>query len=354
MTTRDARFTGERQELVQRLFPGGIPTLWCPSLTHYAEDGGIDKARIRAHLRSMHPWVQGFLMPGSTGEGWEMTDAEVRELLDFVIDEIRSLPSNLLIAILKTDVPTVLRGLTDSLTWLKRRTGTDDTIESLEKSSVRGFTICPPSGSELSQEQIRASLESVLAFGVPISLYQLPQVTENEMSPETVTTLSNNYPNFYLFKDTSGMDRVAASGFRGAFLVRGAEGDYATHLAAGGGNYDGFLLSTANCFGRQLSVMVENVQRGRKEEAEGFSRQLTALCDDVFGRAAKVPAGNAFANANKAMDHFCAHGPVAMNVAPPRLRSGDRLPKELLEAVGAAMKRYGLMPERGYLSHSAA
>jgi dihydrodipicolinate synthase/N-acetylneuraminate lyase len=349
MASPDLRFTGQRQELVQRLFPRGIPTLWCPSLTHYADDGAIDRARIRAHLKFMHPWVQGFLILGSTGEGWEMTDAEVRELLDFVIDEIRTLRAHLLIGILKTDVRAMLQGLAETLAWLKQRTGTDDILESLEQSSVCGFTVCPPSGSQLSQDQIRASLESVCAVGAPISLYQLPQVTENEMSPETVTALSDKYPNFYLFKDTSGRDRVAASGFHGAFLVRGAEGDYASHLAAGGGNYDGFLLSTANCFGRDLSLMIENVQRGKKEEAETFSRKLTALSTEVFGLAAEVPYGNAFTSANKAMDHFFAHGPGAMGVAPPRLHSGNRLPKELLEAAGAAMKRYGLMPDSGYL-----
>jgi Dihydrodipicolinate synthetase family len=218
---------------------------------------------------------------------------------------------------------------------------------------VCGFTVCPPSGSELSQDQIRASLESVLAVGAPLSIYQLPQVTQNEMSPETIRALSTKYPNFYLFKDTSGMDRVADSGFRGVFLVRGAEGDYAGHLAAGGGHYDGFLLSAANCFPRELSVMIENVQRGKKEDAETFSEKLTVLCEEVFGLAAKAADGNAFANANKAMDHFFAHGPDAMRVAPPRLHSGNRLPKELLEAAGAAMKRYGLMPETGYLGNAA-
>jgi dihydrodipicolinate synthase/N-acetylneuraminate lyase len=343
------RFTGQRQQLVDQLFPNGIPMLWCPSLTHFTDDGAIDKTRMRAHLKFMYPSVQGFLIPGSTGEGWEMSDAEVRALLDFMIDEIRNVGAHLLIGVLKTDIREVLQSVKDTVAWLQQRAGTVDTLESLRKSSVCGFTVCPPSGSELSQEQIRTALESVLSLGVPVSLYQLPQVTQNEMSPETVTALSAKFPNFYLFKDTSGMDRVAAAGFRGAFLVRGAEGGYANHLAAGGGNYDGFLLSTANCFGRELSAMIENVQRGKKEEAEAFSKKLSVLCEEVFDLAGKVGYGNAFTNANKAMDHFFAHGPGAAQVAPPRLYSGKRLPKELIEAAGAALKRNGLMPESGYL-----
>jgi dihydrodipicolinate synthase/N-acetylneuraminate lyase len=346
MTTR---FTGERQQLVERLFPSGIPTLWCPSLTHFTDDGAIDEARMRAHLKFMHPSVQGFLIPGSTGEGWEMSDGEARKLLDIMIDEIRSVRAHLLIGILKTDAQEVLQSLKDAIAWLKTKTGSADTVQSLAKSSVCGFTVCPPSGSELTQAQIRTALESVLSLGLPVSLYQLPQVTQNEMSPETLTALAAKFPNFYLFKDTSGLDRVAASGFSDAFLVRGAEGGYATHLSAVGGNYDGFLLSTANCFGPQLSAMIENVQRENKEEAETFSKKLSALSEEVFDLAGKIGYGNAFTNANKAMDHFFAHGPGAVKVTPPRLYSGNRLPTELIEAVGAALKRHGLMPERGYL-----
>jgi len=353
MSSASARFTGQRQQLVQRLFPKGIPMLWCPSLTHFADAGAIDKTRMRAHLRFMHPWVQGFLIPGSTGEGWEMSDVEARELLGFMIDEIRDVGAHLLIGMLEPDIGDVLRGLKDTLAWLKQRTGAEDTLESLAKSSVCGFTVCPPSGRGLSQDQIRTALESVLSSGVPVSIYQLPQVTQNEMSHETVATLAARFPNFYLFKDTSGTDRVAASGFRDVFLVRGAEGDYATHLAAGGGRYDGFLLSSANCFGRQLSAMIDDVRRGNTREAEAVSSRLTALCDEVFDRAGQLGYGNAFTNANKAVDHFFAHGPEAARVPPPRLYSGKRLPDELIEAAGAALKRHGLLPERGYLGGPA-
>jgi dihydrodipicolinate synthase/N-acetylneuraminate lyase len=353
MDSAETRFGTQRQQLMRALFPDGLPTLWCPALTHFTDDGAIDQPRMRAHLRFMHPWVRGFLMPGSTGEGWEMSDAEVRALLDFMIDEIRRVGGHLLIGMLKTDVRDVIEGVKTTVAWLKRRTGSDDALESLIKSSVCGFTICPPSGKDLNQEEIAAALESVLSLGLPISLYQLPQVTQNEMSPETVTALSARFANFYLFKDTSGIDRVAASGFRNAFLVRGAEGDYASHLTLGGGNYDGFLLSTANCFGRQLSAMIDRLRGGNWSEAQLLSKTLTDICAEVFDPAAKVGYGNAFSNANKAMDHFFAHGPDAARLAPPRLHSGKRLPQQLIVAAAAALEGHGLMPERGYLASAS-
>ena len=61
-----------RAELVARLFPEGVPTLWCPPLTHYLPDGGLDRARVKAHLEFMSPWVKGLLVPGTTGDGWEL------------------------------------------------------------------------------------------------------------------------------------------------------------------------------------------------------------------------------------------------------------------------------------------
>ena len=84
-------------------------------------------------------------------------------------------------------------------------------------------------------------------------------------------------------------------------------------------------------------------------EAEAFSQKLTALTDEVFALAGDVGYGNAFTNANKAMDHFFARGPDAAKVQPPRLHSRRLLPVKLIEAAGAALKHCGLMPESGYL-----
>jgi dihydrodipicolinate synthase/N-acetylneuraminate lyase len=169
------------------------------------------------------------------------------------------------------------------------------------------------------------------------------------MSPETLEALASRHPNFYLFKDTSGADRAAKAGFRDAFLVRGAEGDYARQLTEGGGIYDGFLLSTANCFGKQLAQLIGGFSESSKTEAETFSRALSALWDALFPLAGQVGYGNAFTNINKAIDHIMAHGPEAGDVAPPLLHSGKRLPHHLISAAGEELQRYGLMPEKGYL-----
>ena len=328
-----------------RLFPRGIPPLWCPLLTHYRDDGSLDHARITAHLHHLAPHVKGFLIPGSTGDGWEMTDAETRELLGLTQEQTAKLELHLLIGVLKTEARDACSVLRDH-----GRTLPADITEHGTRSTPC-FTVCPPKGKDLPQETIRTALADILSLGFPTALYQLPQVTQNEMSPETVADLAARYPNIILFKDTSGADRVANSGqdFGGVFLVRGAEGGYANWLKSGGGSYDGFLLSTANCFGRELHQVIEWLKAGRRDEAKHLSDRLSAVVKEVFALVTGLPDGNVFANANKAMDHFFAHGPQAAAVTPPRLHAGSRLPVEIIRQTGAALERHGFLPPRGYL-----
>jgi dihydrodipicolinate synthase/N-acetylneuraminate lyase len=328
-----------RQALLRRLFPAGVPALWCPLITHYRDDGSLDRERLAAHLRHLAPQVRGFLIPGSTGDGWEMNDAEINDLLDTALAQATQLHFHLLIGVLKTDADAARQSILALRDRFRGRPG------------IAGFTVCPPKGGGLSQRQLCEGLEKVLELGEAMALYQLPQVTQNEMSAELVADLAGRYPNFILFKDTSGADLVAMSGqdFGGAFLVRGAEGDYAKWLRTGGGPYDGFLLSTANCLAAPLQQLTKLLPNGQREEAARLSERLSGLVREVFGLVTGLPHGNAFANANKAMDHFFAHGPRAARVVPPRLHAGARLPEAVLQAVGQALDRHGFLPQQGYL-----
>jgi dihydrodipicolinate synthase/N-acetylneuraminate lyase len=343
------RLPADRAGLLARFAGDTVPTLWCPLLTHYTADGAIDAERIRRHLDFLAPSVRGFLAPGSTGDGWQLADDEVRALLEVLVGEAAGRRLQLLIGVLKRDAEDMLRTIDNTLAWLRARSGAGSDDEALTSSSVCGFTVCPPSGKDRTQAQIRAALEAVLAKGLPTALYQLPQVTDNEMSPDTVAELAGRYPNFLLLKDTSGADRVAASGLRDVFLVRGAEGAYATHLAEAGGAYDGFLLSTANAFGAQYAELIAHLRGGRRAEADALSARIDAAVGAVFAAAAALPHGNAFTNANKALDHFMAHGPQARRVGGPRLHGGHTLPADLIDAAGDALERAALMPQRGYL-----
>jgi hypothetical protein len=192
----------------------------------------------------------------------------------------------------------------------------------------------------------------VLDMGLPVALYHLPQVTGNEAAPETFARLVAKHPNLILFKDSSGDDGIALSGVdaRGVFLVRGAEGDYARWLRAAGGTYDGFLLSTANSFPAGLLAVVDGIREGRLEEAMRISTALSGAVGEVFGLVGEIPCGNAFTNANKAIEHFMAFGPAATDRQGPMLHGGIRIPAGIITATGKSLRRYGLMPEKGYLA----
>lgn len=328
-----------RRAIQDRLFPGGVPSLWCPTLTHFQAAKTPDANRVRQHMRHLAPHVRGILVPGSTGEGWEMDEADVRRLLEVVLDIAFDFDIRVLLGILKTDTDSVIASI-------------ESMRDLLVHPAVVGITVCPPQGELLTQLQLETALRQVLQCGLPTAIYQLPQVTRNEMSPETVASLANEFANFILFKDTSGEDRVALSGREhgGVFMVRGAErGGYAHWSRAAGGPYDGFLLSTANAFAAELSQILAFERQGEFAKAETLSCRLEKVTTDAFGMVQDLSCGNVFANANKILDQAFAFGEEAIHQPPPMLFSGLRLPEETIEQIVSLLKRHDLLPKIGYL-----
>ena len=341
----------QRQELIRSLFLKGIPALWCPPITHYSDDGSIDFPRMSAHFAFMSPHVKGVLIPGSTGDGWELNEEETLALAQWAIEQGRASGTSILLGVLRTQTEEMLATLQTMLALIRQTTGVYDPHEALAAAGVCGFALCPPRGNGLSQQQIETGFARVLDEGLPIALYQLPQVTENEVSPETFAALVERYPNLIMVKDTSGEDRIVPSSAprENVFFVRGAEGAYARWLKGTGGVYDGFLLSSANSFPAQLAAIVRDIEGERLDAARATSEGVAAVIREVFALVQPFPHGNAFANANKAIDLFNAYGPSANRAEPPMLHAGVRLPKEVITATGEILARHGLLPAKGYL-----
>lgn len=317
-----------RSEIQRKLFPAGIPKLWCPTLSYFSAAGQFDTERIAQHMQKLSPYVRGILVPGSTGEGWEMTDHQIMNLLDIVVPLAAQFDMKILIGILKTDTDPVL----SCIEGLSRF---------LSQSAVVGVTVCAAKGAERSQEDIRSGLARVLRLQIPTALYQLPQVTQNEMSAETVASLAEEHPNFIMFKDTSGQDRVALSmpDSQGVFMVRGSEQNgYSQWLRSSGGNYDGFLLSTANCFAGELNELVRLCDTGQRSAADRLSDELQQTVSAAFAAFSDFGVGNPFTNANKAIDHVRTYGSEFRQQPAPMLISGTRLPMNILEKVAGMPK----------------
>jgi dihydrodipicolinate synthase/N-acetylneuraminate lyase len=306
---------------------------------------------MAAHLWHLAPYIKGFLVPGSTGDGWELSDRERRQVLAVALEQAQKLKAHLLVGVLKAKASEAVALVRRDVEWLKTRVGERDTARALAAARVRAFTVCPPRGKGLAQAQIQCALASILELGLPVALYQLPQMTQNEMSAAAARELAERFANFLLFKDSSGTDRVAlaGNGLGGVFTTRGGEGDYARWLKVTGGPYDGFLLGSANCFARELHQVIQDISAGRLEAAQRLSKRLTAAVCEVSQSVAGLPGGNAFAQANKALDHFFAYGPRAAEVPPPRLHSGRRLPVAVIRATSQILAQQELMPANGYL-----
>jgi dihydrodipicolinate synthase/N-acetylneuraminate lyase len=211
MTERTA--SAERAALRDRWFPRGVPPLWAPTLVFYREDGTIDRDRLRAHLGFMTPHVGGVLVGSSTGDAWEMKSTQILELLDAVVPVAQDAGTELLVGILRPTTEAMTEQLEAVIAWASRRAGTEVVADAFATSGLKGITLAPPtSSSPLSQTEIGTALATLLARGLPVALYQLPQVTGNLMQPELVADLATRVPNLLLFKDSSGMDEVARSG----------------------------------------------------------------------------------------------------------------------------------------------
>jgi 4-hydroxy-tetrahydrodipicolinate synthase len=325
----------EREALLRSLFPGGVPKLWCPPIAHYREDGSLDRERIGAHLRALSPHVGGLLVPGSTGDGWELSRVQKLELLDIVLPLASELGLFVLVGALESS--------------------TEEMLSFVEAAGNRaalppavGIVACAPAGADMTEEEIEASFDRLLGLGLPVALYQLPQVTGNEVSAESAARLAERRAGLIMIKDSSGGDRLALSGLDlgGVFLVRGAELKYRRWLKPRG-PYDGFLLSTANWLAPQIASIISGAA------AEGLDRAVDEAVGGAFDLVADYPTGNAFGNSAKLMDHVMAFGAGAEGEPGPRSRDGKAFPRELVSRARRLLAATGLLPSRGYAEPSS-
>jgi dihydrodipicolinate synthase/N-acetylneuraminate lyase len=143
---------------------------------------------------------------------------------------------------------------------------------------------------------------------------------------------------------------VAASGrdFSPTVMLRGAEGGYAE--AVTGGGYDGWLLSTANVFGKELRQVEAALRSGKTDEARALSDRLGGIVSSLFDAAADETGANAFSNANRAADHLRAYGARWEAVPPPLKQNGEPLAVELVERAAKICKELIDLDGAGYLN----
>jgi 4-hydroxy-tetrahydrodipicolinate synthase len=321
--------------------------LWVPLLTHYrtgAKSGSparVDPDRMAAQVRAISPAVRQFLLAGSTGDGWEL---ELDAFMDIVLlsrrqDVFRGTKV----------LYDVLRSTTEEVVDWAVRLEASLAEDGAPAGQYAGLAICPPINPGANQAIILQHFQAILEHTTSsIAVYQLPQVTQCTIDRETIEELAIN-KRVTMFKDTSGTDSVAQKGpISGVLLVRGAEGSYVESLAPFGA-YDGWLLSSGNVFGPALRRILNLHANAATERARQLSSIVTLMVEALFEAASDVPFGNAFSNANRAVDHLLAMGSSWRDSPLPLTVGGNALPRELISAAEDIIGNLPGITPYGYL-----
>lgn len=345
-----------RADILRAVIPGSALPLWVPLLTPYRPGSrDVDVARLHRHLQVVRAHTPLWMVGGSTGDGWDMDDRQFAQLLAAsTSEEVGELQGRVLFALLAPTTDAVL----SRLHALHAALGTsptasfEDNLERCVERGVVGICVAPPIGEDIDQLTIAHHVEEVGRHArMPVALYEIPQITGNRIADETFQALIASHEEIILFKDSSGEDRLAreASMLDSPVLVRGFESDYASSLRAGGGDYDGLLLSSANVFGQELVAIVRATLSGRIDAAARHGDALETRVAACFDAVADLRTGNAFANANRVVDHVLAHGRRTGEVEPPTLFDGTKVDAAVVDAVASILDRDGLRPDTGYL-----
>lgn len=266
---------------------GTIPPMVTPTT---GRDGGIDTVTLESYTEYLTDGGVHALFPcGSTGEFSSLTREERRTVIETVADS--------------ADGPSVLAGcggtsVTETVTL------TDDACE----AGADAVVVVTPYYLDSTQIGLREFYEVVAArSALPVVLYNIPHLTGNALSVETVATLSE-HENVLGIKDSSGDVNYH---YR---LIDGTPDDFAVlqgttglALASLGYGGDGIVPGLANVFPGALSELYDAHRNGEHARA-------VELATDVANPLLSAYDGVPFVSALKFLVSLTGH-----EVGPPLL-----------------------------------
>lgn len=306
----------------------GFPTLWFPPLTYYGPGGAIDTDRMISALGAIYPYSKGVLVPGSTGDGWVLTQDQQEYLVRFFLRGFDFGRFSMMIGALKPTADETLASIERWCEILCGESGVDDPDEAMKKLDVKAFVFCVPAGVDDRDSQIR-EMSRMLDTGLPMAFYQLPLVTGVTVDPEVIAELACKFSNLIVAKDSGGRDEMARSGLLAdrLMLLRGAEGDPSEMILGDAPIYDGLLLSTVNCFAREHSELM----KGERTYA-GYGDVIKEVFDAV-----EDPISNAFSDAVRAICWAKEYGGASADI-DCYCFNGKKLPAELISRADSSIR----------------
>jgi len=280
---------------------------------------------MQAQINFLRPHVQGFVLLDDESAHLKLDAAERLKLIEWMLKTLRPRREFLLISASATQA-------------------VDDTGIILPADhSLAGLLVRPSLEETATQADLLEHLTPAMRSGIAIALLQSSQTPA--YAAQTLATLAARHENLLYFADETGDDAIARSNLlpAGVFRFRAAESQYAQALASSGGLYHGLMLASANVFPSQLAELVLAPALGKWEDARQISDRITAVMDSSRFLAQSLP------RAIRAIDHFMAHGPDALNTPLPISPDGGTLRHELLQAIRQILTEHQLLPIQGYL-----
>lgn len=306
-----------------------VPRLWSAPINHYKMDKNSNKISIDYDKQSKHiewisNYIDGHLINGSSGDGWELSMDDQINTIQNTLNTMINKPEickPILFGCLQHTIDDKMTMIDQHISFLMKFYECDTEKDMLQKlyndknNPFVGFCINPTSNID-NDKEIEQGMEDILKKyeNYPFAIYQIPQITNSEISSQSLYKLCCKYENLIILKDTSEQDNLIKSGehFGGLFLIKGGDKNMINHLMPkndGVLTYDGLMFSTANNYPVLLKQMMDNLCNDNNiENALKISKQITNLFESTFELAKDYSFGNPYTNCAKMVDYFMSFG----------------------------------------------
>jgi len=243
-------------------------------VTPFTPDGAVDyEAYARMVDRQVANGVH-FLVPlATTGETPTLSAGEKTAIYQLVKEHAKGLPL----------MPGVgVNNLTDTLANIKL-------IEPLGADAL--LVVVPYYNKPTQQGQYEYFKAVAAATSLPVIIYNVPGRTGANMLPDTVIRLANDVPNIRGIKEASGNYDQVSEIIRRApegFTVLSGDDDMTLAFMATGAH--GVISVASNIAPKEVTEMVEAMQRGELEKARALHHRLFPLFKACFVESNPIPA----------------------------------------------------------------
>jgi 4-hydroxy-tetrahydrodipicolinate synthase len=284
------------------MFEGALTALVTPF-----RNGHVDESALRAIVsEQIAGGIDGLVPCGTTGEGFNITDAEFSKVVEVVIDEARG------------KVP-VIAGVGTASTR-----HTIELAEIAQRLKADGLLVVTPYYCKPTQEGLFGHFTAIArAVPLPIVLYNIPGRCSIDLSLATLERLAALETIVAIKESTGTVQRSSeiAKRFGERFTILSGDDALALPIMAVGGH--GVISVASNVVPKEVSALVDAVRAGDLAGARRQHQRLAGLVEALFMEANPGPAKFAMA----------ARGVMAEEIRLPLVAPTDATRKRIRQAL---------------------